>query len=275
MDLIKRLQNIDRRIIYAVLAIAIALPLIKPLGIPVAVKQNTRDAYELLDAMNPGDVIVFSMDFGGSSAADVWPQAVAVAHHAIKKNLKIVLCAFWNEGAMFAEQIVDLALSKGYKYGENIVNLGYVAGNEAAIRSFAVDIHATFPKDHRSTDIGKIPMMQSIRDYKDWAMVVEFSAGNPGYAEWNRQVIDPFKINYVLGTVTVSVPGAMPFYQSGVFKGLLAGLTGAAEYEILVGVPGAAASGMDAQSLGIMSIVFFIVAGNIAYFLGKATEKKK
>jgi hypothetical protein len=62
-----------------------------------------------------------------------------------------------------------------------------------------------------------------------------------------------------------------PFYTSGQFKGIVSGLNGAAEYEVLARVPGKGASGMDAQSMGHLWVIFTILAGNVAYFasLGK------
>jgi len=51
---------------------------------------------------------------------------------------------------------------------------------------------------------------------------------------------------------------------------------GAAEYEVLVGRPGEAAGGMDAQSLGHLAIVITVIIGNIGYFAsgGKGGKEK-
>jgi hypothetical protein len=46
----------------------------------------------------------------------------------------------------------------------------------------------------------------------------------------------------------------------------MGGMKGAAEYEILLGVSGLATSGMDAQSIAHVVIIFFIVFGNVIYF---------
>ena len=46
-------------------------------------------------------------------------------------------------------------------------------------------------------------------------------------------------------------------------------MKGAAEYEQLIGKPGTASVGMDAQSLTHLLIVIFVIVGNIQYFLSK------
>ena len=65
----------------------------------------------------------------------------------------------------------------------------------------------------------------------------------------------------------------MPFVQAGQVKGMLQGLRGAAEYELLSGSPGVASAGMDAQSLGHLLIIGFIVVGNVAYIMSKRESR--
>ena len=59
---------------------------------------------------------------------------------------------------------------------------------------------------------------------------------------------------------------AYPYLNAGQLEGLLGGLSGAAEYEKLIGVPGTATIGMDAQSIAHILIILLIALGNIAYF---------
>ena len=56
-------------------------------------------------------------------------------------------------------------------------------------------------------------------------------------------------------------------------KGLLGGLRPAAEYEILLEQPGEAVAMMDAQSAAHITILAFILLGNIAYFVTKPKQR--
>jgi hypothetical protein len=87
-----------------------------------------------------------------------------------------------------------------------------------------------------------------------------------------RQVQGPLDIKLLAGVVNVSVPEVMPFYTSGQIDGLTQGLRGAAEYELLVNKPGSAVAKMDAQSLGHLAIILFVIIGNIAYFTWPQTR---
>lgn len=81
--------------------------------------------------------------------------------------------------------------------------------------------------------------------------------------------------NLLAGVVSVSVPEVMPLYTSGQLAGLTEGLRGAAEYELLAQRPGSAVAKMDAQSLGHLAIIFFIVVGNIGFIAMRQKSKEK
>ena len=82
---------------------------------------------------------------------------------------------------------------------------------------------------------------------------------------------------WVVGSA-VSAADVYPYVETGQVVGLLAGMKGASEYEILVHEgkysegKRTAVQGMDAQSLGHLIIMVFIIIGNIGYF---ATRRKK
>jgi hypothetical protein len=94
------------------------------------------------------------------------------------------------------------------------------------------------------------------------------SAGYPGTKEWVQQVVSRFHVPMVAGVTAVSAPEYYPYLQAGQLHGLLGGMAGAAEYEILVKAPGLATRGMDAQSLAHLFIAFMIILGNLAFVRG-------
>lgn len=69
--------------------------------------------------------------------------------------------------------------------------------------------------------------------------------------------------------------GLQHYIRSGQLKGFLGGLRGAAEYELLVGAPGKGCAGMDAQSLGHVTIIVFLILGNIGYFAAKKQRQQE
>ena len=92
--------------------------------------------------------------------------------------------------------------------------------------------------------------------------------------EWVQYATDPTGVIMSTGTTSIQVNEVMPYVQSGQIHGILCGMPGAAEYESLIGKAGTGTSGMDAQSIAHLVIVFFIIFGNIAFFLERRKQKK-
>lgn len=267
--MVSKLQNIDRRLIYVVLLLALIVPLVNLLGIPISISPLTTQVFELVDSLEPGSKVLLSLDYSPGGSPDVHPQAVAVTEHLISRGVKVYMVSFWDAGPMFGEQILSVYDEQGYTYGVDYINLGFIAGGETAIRNFGHDIPGTVTREFRGAPAMSLPIMEGIRDARDFDLVIDFISGNPGLNEWVRQVQGPLGIRLAAGAVTVNVPQSMPFVEAGQVIGLLQGLRGAAEYEILMGSPGSAVAKMDAQSLGHLVIIFFIIVGNVAFFLEK------
>jgi len=267
MNWTSKLQNVDRRIIYALLLLVTIVPMISPIGIPMQVSPMTRAVYDIIEGLDPEkDVVLLSFDYSPGAGLDAHVVPVAVVEHLAQRHIKWVSVSFSAEGPMMADLLIKDLESRGYKYGEDFANLGYLAGDENAIRLFALDC-LIIPTDTRGNKTADLPVMQGIKTAKDFSFVHQFTSDDP--AKWIRQVVDLMGIRFAVGVVTVSVPSAMPYYNSGQLKGLLGGLRAAAEYELLINKPGRAVAMMDAQSMGHLLIIGFIVLGNIGYFMSK------
>jgi hypothetical protein len=268
----KNLRNIDRRIIYVILLIALGFPIVRPLGMPFAVAKNTQIFYDMVDALEPGDVVVLSFDYAPTSKDELNPGCLAVMRHILedKKGVRLIMLGFWVSGPMFAdinmETLAEEGIGTDWVYGEDWASLGYVAGAENAISSFANDVKGTFRRDRRGNSTEDLPVLDGVETAADIDLLIDIGSGTPGVPEFVRQVVDPFGTPYIADVVSVSVAGMMPYYNSGQVKAYLNGLRGAGEYEALYGVPGAGTSAMDSYSFGHLAIILFVLVGNIAYY---------
>ena len=269
------LRNIDRRVIYVLLFILVLYPLVKPMGLPVSIGPWTKACYDYIEKnIKPGDKVVVSFDYSSGGAPDVDPQAVAVVKHLFKRGARIIGVAFVDQGVLFATPVFDAWGKQGKKDGTDFVNLGFLAGGETAVAAFGNDPIKAFPKDINGKDTASMPIMQGVKTAADFKFIAAFATGAPGPSEWVRQVGTKYKTPYMAGLVTVMAPGAEPYLQSKQMVGLLAGLRGAAEYENAQGEPGRAVAGMDAQSMGHIVIILFVILGNVLYLLDKPKKAK-
>lgn len=250
-----------RRLLYLLFIVAVAAPMIWPVHIPLVVKPETRDLYDRIDSLSPGDVVVLSSDYSPGTASDVHAAAVAIFKHLMEKDLRVISVSFTADGPQFAEQMLATA-PEGKEYGVDYVDLGYRAGGENAISAFAQDLRKTFPADIHGAPVDSLPVLAGVTGANDFALVISVAGGEPGPVTWMRQAGQPYGVPIAGVVTTVMVPPNLPYYQSKQIIALLYGLRGAAEYESLVNQPGAGLAGMGSQSAAAVFILVSIVIGN-------------
>jgi hypothetical protein len=275
MSLVKKLATLDRRWIFAFTFVAVLLPLIKPINLPIRVSPEVQWFYDAIEKVPEGSTVYLAADYDPGSLPELQPMLEAAIHQCCKRNLKIIAGSLWPAAPPLVNGALTLIAEGQYgrKPGVDYVNLGFKEGREVVMVQLGQDIRTVYPTDHQGNDVSVMPIMQGIDNYEDLALLINISAGYPGTKEWVQQVRSRYSIAMVAGCTAVSAPEYYPYVQSGQLTGLLGGLAGAAEYEKLVEVPGgSAARKMDAQSLGHVMIIFFIVLGNVIHRLAKRGE---
>jgi hypothetical protein len=278
MKFLNYLLKIDRRIIYIVMGLLVMIPLIKPLGLGVTSGPRAKTLFDAIDAVPAGKTILISVDFDPSSMPELYPMLTAVMRHAFAKDLKVLLCGLWVTGAGLADKAVtEIPPEFGKKYGEDVIFLGWKAGVDAVILGMGENIKNVYPVDYYGKSLDSLPMMNTVKQLRDIPIMVAISAGTPGYQDWLLYAQSRYGMRVGAGLTAVSAADAYPFLQSGQLTGMLAGMKGGAEYEVLVQKAGyskaymPAVAAMDSQSLAHIVIMLLVIVGNIAYF---ATRKR-
>jgi len=261
------LQRLDRRWIFLAVGLLVIVPLLFNFHIaPVQPSNRSRGFYDAIEKMPEGSVVLLSGDYDPGTAAENYPMHLAAARQLMRRNMKIIALALYPAGPPLTDQVLRIAGEEYHKQqGVDYVNLGYKVGNELVMSQMGQSIPNTFPVDNRGVSVKLIPVMKGIQNFQQIRLIVNVSAGYPGTKEWVQQVVSRYHVPMVAGVTAVSAPEYYPYLQAGQLHGLLGGMAGAAEYEVLVGAPGLATRGMDAQSLAHVFIAFMIVLGNLAF----------
>jgi len=272
-DWFEKLLHIDRRIIYACVAAAIAIPLIRPLNFPVVVSQEVRDFYSELEKLKAGDVVLFSFDYEPDTMAELNPMSKAVLRHCFRKDVKVISTAMYPGAVGIAENILpEIAAEYGRKYGSDYVFLGYLPDWSATMLRIGEDILATYPADQHGRSTREMEIFRNVKNYDDIDLLVSISSS--AYSEyWAFWAGGRYGQKIISGNTAVQAVLMYPYYQTRQVLGFLGGLKGAAEYEKLIGIPGNGLRGMDAQSTAHVLMVVFIIIGNIGYIFGKRRRK--
>lgn len=274
--MVEKLNNLDRRYIYLIVLLSVIIPLIKPLGLPITPTGPVKASYKAIDELPKGATVLLSIDYGPSTAIELEPMALAACDQLLRHGQKIVFMAVFPEGGALTNQIIAKLREThpDAKYGEDYVNLGYKAGNEAVLLKMGLDFRGQFPTDVKGRPFEEIPILKNITRLKQFALVVTYSVGYPGGMEHIRITASEYGMPLIVGTTAVATTQYYPYYDSGQIKGLIGGLRGAAEYEVLGGVKGRATAGMEAQSVAHFTLAGLIVLANLLTFLSYLKRKE-
>lgn len=260
---------IERRIVFLLLLVAVALPLIFPIGWKTEVSSYARQAWELIESTPDSSVVIISFDYDPASMTELQPMAEAMIDHAFSRNQKVMAMALWPQGMQLADQAFQ-KVKVHYpdkKYGEDYVYMGYKVAGIVAIQSMGKNMRDVFPADQSGTKYADIPMLKKVKTLKDIAYINSLSSGTPGIKEWVMAARDVYNTPVTGGTTAVSAPGLIPYVNSQKqLHGLLGGLKAASEYEALINRVGSATVKMDAQSIAHLLILLLILTGNIKAF---------
>jgi len=272
------LRRLDRRWIFLAVGLLVVVPLLTGFHIaPVVPGARARGFYDAIQKVPAGGTVLLAGDYDPGTIAENYPMHLAAVRHLMSRNVKIVAVELYPGGPPLTDRVLHLAGDE-YKKRESYdyVNLGYKSGNEAVMSAMgSAGIPRTFPADRRGIPVGKIPVMKGIENFGQIALLVNISAGYPGTKEWVQQVVSRYHVPMVAGVTAVSAPEYYPYLQAGQLQGLLGGMAGAAEYEVLIGQPALATRGMDAQSLAHIFIAFMILLGNLAALPQRSTVERK
>lgn len=270
---VNKIINLDRRVVYLFIFLAIAIPFFLKPVVKMTPTPWVKKAFELVDqAAEKNKAILIGFDYDPSTLAELQPMSEVILRHAFSKNVKVMGICFMPNGTSLAADTLDkIAKEKGKTYGEDYVFMGFLPQSNLVLLNFGSDFRQSYKKDFRGNAIEEIPMLQNMQNYDDFHAVFDISGTKlPLY--YILYGVDKYNFNFVAGVTAVSATEYYPYLQSGQMKGLLAGMKGAAEYEGLSGFLSDGMAGMASQTWGHLIIIFFIIVGNILYYIKRRME---
>lgn len=267
LRLFEKLQSIDSRIMYLLLALVIAAPLIWTIDQPLEISPAVRGAHQAIEDMPADKLAVIVIYWGSGTIAENRPQTEAFMRHLLTLDKKFALLPFNAEGSTFAlESAKNVAGEMGKTYGEDWVHLGYKppANLLPLLLSFPDDIHGAFRADFEGTPLDKLPVMQNVRTVKDIGLIADITSVGELDA-WIAYIYGPHRTPIIYGPTAVIAPEGFNPLDAGQIKGMLPGLQGAAAYERLLNQTGFATKAMGALSTSHLLIIVMIILGNVGY----------
>jgi len=269
MSLGARLARVDRRLIFLLMTLAVAGPILIPIKLPIIVSKEVEDFYREIEALSPGDHVLLAIDYEPDVMAELSPMSEAVLDRLFAKDTKIVALTLYPGGVGIAQGLLEEAAARhGKTYGEDYVFLGYNPDYSGTMLRLGESIKATYPTDQFGRDTRDLPILRDCDAYRDLSLLVSI-CGSQLSEFWAAYAGGRYGQRMVSGNTAVQAILIYPFYQSGQIKGFLGGLKGAAEYETRIQRPGQGVRGMGSQTAGHVVIVLLVLVGNAGYLAAR------
>ncbi len=273
----QRLMKIDQRILYLTMFLGIAGVMFFPIGLPVPAEESTLASWDYINALPADSVVLYSFDTSASAMTETKPPAEVLLRRSFELGHKVVMISTTADSNSLSSLWIDPIIEElGKVYGKDVVHLGFIVNWQSFMEQSRTDLSGALGGiDKYGTKLSELPMMKTITKATDFACVFSFYGTDPGPNGWINMWNATEGIDVLTACTAVSTPVCYNYYQSGLLKGVVGGIGGAAYLEMLAGRPASAVSAMDAQSLGHIIIIAFLILGNLSYFINRHYEKRK
>lgn len=269
----EKIQTIDRRIMYVLLVLVIMFPMFVDFKLPTSVTAQVQGVYDAVEAIPPGKMAILSGDWGSGTIAESQPQTEALMRHLFQRNVKFAILPFAPQTVTLMELLAE-RLAKEYhkEYGVDWVNWGWKAVPMFTfLKSLAKDVPGTVGVDYKGTPVTKIAAMNNIKTIKDIGFVTHITP--VGYlSTWIAFIQSVYGTPLAYAPTAVMVAQGYDPLDAKQIVGMLPGLVGGAQYEVLLQRRGNGLRWSNALSFADVLMVVLIALANIGYL---ATRKRE
>jgi len=258
----------DRRLLFLAVAAVMVVALIWRVPQSIEPGPTVRSVYEHIEGLPARSVVLLAVDFDPQAKAELQPITEALLHHCFRRDIAVIGMSFWPQGATLGNHIFDsvAAQYEGKEPGEDYVYLGYKPGTMAqVITNMGESFKSTFPQDYSNRSTTGMPLLNTARSLRQVDYMIDLAAGATVTA-WIIYGRDKYGFEMAAACTAVSGPELYVYLDSKQLNGLVAGLRGAADYEVLLDKPGLGMGGMFAQSVIHVVIVALVIAANVLLF---------
>jgi hypothetical protein len=280
MNIFERMVALDRRWVFLFLAAVVCFGYFfrNSFSVPVNTTGEVESIYNYIEDLQAGEKILFVLDYDPSSLAELHPMSRAILLHCFKRDIKVIAVTLSQYGTGMVVDIFrtveaesEMLFGKTPVYGEDYCFIGYRPYPAMVILGMGENFRTFFPRDYYDTPLDELPIMHRVRNYDDVKCVIVIESGTAADM-WLVYGSARYNMPLAFGVTGVMASDYYPYLGNALF-GLIGGWKGAAEYERLAGLEHDATRGMPAQVFAHLTIVLFILIGNLGYFLsGRKTK---
>jgi hypothetical protein len=232
----------DGIIYIAILAALLAVLLVRPpfgeVNAPAA--PGVLEFYGAIESVPEQEPVLVVYDWDATRSAEMSILSEAVMRHLMSRRVRFVTVSTVPQGPGFAQQITQSIINGsgaggGYEYGSDYLVLGYLPGNEAALRALVDNFAQAMPLDYQQRrPLNSYQLIQGgqIRGVSDFALIIDLASEEADLRNWIEQVSVRTNMPIIAAVPQGLDPLARPYTDLpiGGLKAVVSGPTGALQY---------------------------------------------
>ncbi len=230
-----------------------------------------------LNALPAGAHLLVSVDYDPAYAGELDPLTHTLLRQLAEREVNLVVMSTRPTGMGLAQRafgVVSEETAAYQTYGERHALVGYLAGNEAALRTLSGSIDAAFKQDYvKHVPLSQLAATEGLATLAEFDAIIVLADDSQVVRRWIEQVHSRTQRPiYALVSARVK-PLLQPYLSSGQLTALLGGASQGAEYSAAsLGSAWKLAQG-DAYVAYWGVLVLVAIVTNIAWVARKRTER--
>ncbi len=281
-------KEIDRRIVFALVFLALFIPLKSGLSIHPARMASAEKFFKIVDELkiNPGEIAMVALDMGPNTTAENRPQVEVAVEHLMRKRIPLAMISLYSQAEPFLNTVPEKVAARlmleqpgeRWEYGRDWVNLGFRPNGMLFLQALSKseDIVGYLEKDAKGNSLKDLPAIKSVKKLSQIKLLAQFT-GLLGMFDAYIQFFQnaEYRPVFVHGCTSITIPEAFIYMDSGQLSGLFEGLAGAAWYSVLLKerypqrAPDAALRINTGLGVAHLVIIGLIILGNLGMLWGR------
>ncbi len=269
------------RLAFILVALLILLGLIIFSPIPGALPQlypvEVAVLYNELSILPPESPVLVAVDYDPALAGEMQLSSTSMLGHLMARSARLTFITTRPSGAMLADSLVRSVLpgQPQFPSGDHLVNLGYIPGDAAGLRTFSRQPRLSTPYTADLKLAWDSPALQGINLLSDFSAVIVITDSAEVMRNWVEQVQPSLGQSPLFVVLSAQAgPLIQPYFESDQIQGGISGLLGGAMYSQILGRPGAADPVMNAYQAGVFFAVLAILCGGLYHLASYLVSRK-
>ena len=273
-----------RWVVAAVLLVSVFVPSLlgtQIIPIPTQATSDLGDFIDTIYSLDSGSPVLIVMDYQPALAGEMETALSPVLNDLMIFGKPISFVSTLPTGPLMVSRMMDRMQAEPFRHtyrdGEQFVDLGFLPGDAAGIRTFANYPRETVGTSGFGVSVWDTPVLSGMQLLNDFSAVIVVTDNPDTGRIWVEQAGPVLQGQPMLMVISAQAePMLIPYYDSGQVRGLLTGLGGGAVYESIRQQPGNAHLYWDSYGFGLIAMQLLILAGGVwSLVMGIISRRKE